>query len=117
MKPLSISAAIGAAVLTVLQVVEADLSKIVRVNPDTQHFIDAQGRSRFFHGTNMVKKSFPWHLDVSQFVPGRSIVDKDIQALKALNINSVRLGMGGGFVIALDEFVCVRCEKLSCIFC
>ncbi|KAF9392026.1 hypothetical protein CPC16_003670 [Podila verticillata] len=93
MKHLSISAAIGAVVLTVLQLVEADLSKVVRVNPDTQHFIDAQGRSRFFHGTNMVKKSFPWHLDVNQFVPGRSIVDKDIQALKALNINSVRLGV------------------------
>ncbi|KAG0358577.1 hypothetical protein BG005_002133 [Podila minutissima] len=45
MKHLSISAAISAVVLiTVLQVVVADLSKIARANPDTQHFIDAQGR-------------------------------------------------------------------------
>ncbi|KAF9436734.1 hypothetical protein BGZ76_003134 [Entomortierella beljakovae] len=93
MKFLSLSAAIGVVVLSALQVAQADLSKIVRVNPSTQHFIDAQGRSRFFHGTNMVKKSFPWHMEVNKFVPGRSVVDEDIAFLKAHNINSIRLGV------------------------
>ncbi|KAF9115333.1 hypothetical protein BGX27_008213 [Mortierella sp. AM989] len=93
MKTLSITTAIGVVLLSALQIAQADLSKIVRVNPSTQHFIDANGRSRFFHGTNMVKKSFPWHLDVSKFVPGRSIVDKDIEFLKSVNINSIRLGV------------------------
>ncbi|KAG0292853.1 hypothetical protein BGZ98_002438, partial [Dissophora globulifera] len=95
MKSLSISAALAAvATLSLLSTMaQADLSKIMRVNPSTQHFIDAQGRSRFFHGTNMVKKSFPWHLDVDNFVPSWSIVDKDIDLLKALNINIVRLGV------------------------
>ncbi|KAK6355602.1 hypothetical protein TWF696_004701 [Orbilia brochopaga] len=73
--------------------VGADISKIVRVDVASQQFIDAQGRSRHFHGTNMVKKSFPWHEDVDNFVPGWSIVDKDIQYLKDLNINVVRLGV------------------------
>lgn len=92
MKLLSISAAIGAVFLSVLQTVDADLSKIVRVDQATQHFIDAQGRTRFFHGTNMVMKRFPWHHDVEKFVPSWSIVDKDIEVMKALNINSIRLG-------------------------
>ncbi|KAK3813055.1 MAG: glycoside hydrolase superfamily [Benniella sp.] len=93
MKVLSITAAIAAVALSVLDVVQADLSKIVRVNPSTQHFIDAQGRSRFFHGTNMVKKSFPWHHDVNNFTPSWSIVDRDIELMKSLNINIVRLGV------------------------
>ncbi|CAO3574814.1 unnamed protein product [Mortierella alpina] len=93
MKLLSISAAIGAVILSVLQSVDADLSKIVRVDQATQHFIDAQGRTRFFHGTNMVMKHFPWHHDVEKFVPSWSIVDKDIEVMKALNINSIRLGV------------------------
>jgi len=92
MKVLSITAAIAAVALSVLDVVQADLSKIVRVNPSTQHYIDAQGRSRFFHGTNMVKKSFPWHHDVNNFTPSWSIVDRDIELMKSLNINIVRLG-------------------------
>ncbi|KAF3904386.1 hypothetical protein ABW21_db0201740 [Orbilia brochopaga] len=41
----------------------------------------------------MVKKGFPWHEDVDNFVPGWSIVDKDIQYLKDLNVNVVRLGV------------------------
>ncbi|KAJ6256455.1 hypothetical protein Dda_8956 [Drechslerella dactyloides] len=41
----------------------------------------------------MVKKSFPWHEDIYNFVPGWSIVDKDIQFLKDLNVNVVRLGV------------------------
>ncbi|KAF9199520.1 hypothetical protein BGZ49_010336 [Haplosporangium sp. Z 27] len=93
MKTLSIAAAIGVVALSALQFAQADVSKIVRVDPSTQMFIDAQGRSRFFHGTNMVSKSFPWHLDVVNFVPGRSIVQKDIDFLKSININSIRLGV------------------------
>ncbi|KAI1320281.1 hypothetical protein EDD11_001496 [Mortierella claussenii] len=91
MKILSIYAALTA--VTLFSTAQAEISKIVRVNPSTQHFIDTEGRSRFFHGTNMVKKSFPWHLDVDNFVPSWSIVDKDIEVLKALNINIVRLGV------------------------
>ncbi|KAG0239009.1 hypothetical protein BGW41_007956 [Actinomortierella wolfii] len=71
----------------------AEVSKIVRVDKDSLQFIDALGRSRFFHGINMVKKSYPWHLDVDTFDPGQSIVDKDIKVLKELNVNSIRLGV------------------------
>ncbi|KAF9006759.1 hypothetical protein BGZ52_008444, partial [Haplosporangium bisporale] len=93
MKVVSISAAIGAVALSVLQMVHADLSKIIRVDPATQQFIDVQGRSRWFHGTNVVKKSFPWHHDIVNFQPSWSLVEKDIQTMKDLNINSVRLGV------------------------
>ncbi|KAF9288966.1 hypothetical protein BGZ74_000813 [Mortierella antarctica] len=93
MKLLSIAAAIGAVALSALQMAQADLSKIMRVDPATQQFIDVQGRSRWFHGTNVVKKSFPWHHDIVNFQPSWSLVEKDIQTMKDLNINSVRLGV------------------------
>jgi endoglycosylceramidase len=88
MKVVSIAAAIGAVALPALQMVQADLSKIMRVDPATQQFIDVQGRSRWFHGTNVVKKSFPWHHDIVNFQPSWSLVEKDIQTMKDLNINS-----------------------------
>ncbi|KAF3910766.1 hypothetical protein ABW20_dc0100826 [Dactylellina cionopaga] len=71
----------------------ADLSKIIRVDVASQQFIDAEGRSRHFHGTNMVNKKYPFHKETTQFTPGKSIVDRDIQYLKDLNINLVRLGV------------------------
>lgn len=40
----------------------------------------------------MVKKKFPWHADINNFVAGYSLVDRDIQHLKDLNINVIRLG-------------------------
>ncbi|KAG0059169.1 hypothetical protein BGZ89_000647 [Linnemannia elongata] len=91
MKLLSISAAVGAFLLSSLA--HAEISKIVRVDQASQQFIDAQGRSRHFHGTNMVKKKYPWHLDINNFVAGYSLVDRDIQHLKDLNINVIRLGV------------------------
>ncbi|KAF9925208.1 hypothetical protein FBU30_004966 [Linnemannia zychae] len=93
MKILSLSAAVGAVVLSALQIAQADISKIVRVDQNTQQLIDAEGRSRWFHGINMVKKSHPWHLDVEKFVSGWSFVDRDIELLRKMNINSVRLGV------------------------
>lgn len=93
MRILSLSAAVSAVVLSALQLAQADISKIVRVDQTSQQLIDAEGRSRWFHGTNMVKKAFPWHVDVDNFVPNWSLVDKDIELLKTMNINSVRLGV------------------------
>ncbi|KAF9543210.1 hypothetical protein EC957_001085 [Mortierella hygrophila] len=93
MRILSLSTAISAVVLSALQLAQADISKIVRVDQTSQQLIDAEGRSRWFHGTNMVKKAFPWHVDVDNFVPNWSLVDKDIELLKTMNINSVRLGV------------------------
>lgn len=92
MRLLSISAAMSAVALSVLQAVQADLSRIARVDQDNQQFKDVQGRTRWFHGTNMISKWAPWYLSVDAFVPSWSIVDKDIQLLKDLNINNVRLG-------------------------
>jgi len=89
MRFLSISAVVA---LASVALVAADLSKVVRVDPVNQQFIDAQGRTRFFHGTNMIKKVPPYHADITTFVPGYSLVDEDIQVLKDLNINSIRLG-------------------------
>jgi endoglycosylceramidase len=105
MRILSLSAAIGAVVLSAIQLVQADISKIVRVDQPSQQLIDAEGRSRWFHGTNIVKKAFPWHVDVENFVPNWSLVDKDIELLKTMNINSVRLGMFLFFVLTL--LVCI----------
>ncbi|KAK6335046.1 hypothetical protein TWF718_010488 [Orbilia javanica] len=86
------AASIGAAACFAA-VVQAELSKIIKVDVASQQFIDAEGRSRHFHGTNMVKKRFPFHEDIENFVPGYSVVDRDIQFLKDLNVNCVRLGV------------------------
>lgn len=104
MKLLSISAAVGAFLLSSLA--HAEISKIVRVDQASQQFIDAQGRSRHFHGTNMVKKKYPWHLDINNFVAGYSLVDRDIQHLKDLNINVIRLGKSPGSFLMLLLLLC-----------
>jgi len=108
MRIISLSAAVGVVVLSVLQISQADISKIVRVDQTSQQLIDAEGRSRWFHGTNMVKKAFPWHVDVENFVPNWSLVDKDIELLRTMNINSVRLGKSlTGMSSHLYPFFCL----------
>ncbi|EWC44765.1 hypothetical protein DRE_06543 [Drechslerella stenobrocha 248] len=89
---MKVRAAFAGAVL-LAPAAHAELSKIVRVDVASQQYIDAEGRSRHFHGTNMVNKKFPFHKDVTTFIPGRSLVDHDIQILKSMNVNLVRLGV------------------------
>lgn len=64
----------------------------------------------------MVKQSFPWHMDVNNFVSGRSIEDKDIQALMPSTL--IRCAsVCFLFTIALHECVVVNRERLFYQFC
>ncbi|XP_028512852.1 endoglycoceramidase isoform X2 [Exaiptasia diaphana] len=69
---------------------DADL-EFISVNPSNQRFIDEQGRERFFHGTNIVVKHFPWHPKTEGFSP-ESYSEQDMQLLQSLGLNVLRLG-------------------------
>jgi len=60
------------------------------VEPETNSLVDADGRERLFHGTNIVYKGAPY-LPPSDFTDSMtSLSDEDIQNLKSWGFNSVR---------------------------
>ena len=66
--------------------------KINAVDQSINQITDTFGRVRFFHGTNVVKKSAPWYRQ-AEFNPKVSSFGlTDVQNLQKLGINSVRLG-------------------------
>lgn len=63
------------------------------MEPSTNSLVDADGRERLFHGTNIVYKGFPY-LPPSHFTDSwTSLSDEDIQTLKSWGFNSVRFGL------------------------
>ncbi|KAI9300143.1 glycoside hydrolase superfamily [Cunninghamella echinulata] len=67
------------------------MSKIAKVDQNIHQIMDEFGRVRFFHGTNVVKKSEPWYRSFD-FKPGDSFGLQDVQNLQRLGVNAVRLG-------------------------
>lgn len=68
------------------------LSRISHVNQDTHQIVDEFGRTRFFHGTNVVMKEPPWYRPM-EWVPGTSSFgEQDVKNMQALGLNVVRLG-------------------------
>jgi endoglycosylceramidase len=67
------------------------LTKISHVDQSIYQIVDTFGRVRFFHGTNVVKKSAPWYRQ-EEFTPGDSFGLTDVQNLQNLGVNAVRLG-------------------------
>lgn len=68
------------------------MARINQVNQDTHQIVDEFGRTRFFHGTNVVMKEPPWHRPL-EWSPGVSSFGKqDVQNLHDLGLNIVRLG-------------------------
>ncbi|KAJ3534744.1 hypothetical protein NM208_g7418 [Fusarium decemcellulare] len=69
-----------------------NMARIKRVNQDTHHIVDEYGRTRFFHGTNVVMKEPPWYRPM-EWTPGvPSFGELDVQNLHELGLNIVRLG-------------------------
>ena len=62
----------------------------ISVNPETNMLVDSMGRERFFHGTNVVMKKYPYY----PLSTGTSHVfnEIDMQILQSLGLNSIRLG-------------------------
>lgn len=67
------------------------MTKISLVDQTINQITDVFGRIRFFHGTNVVKKSAPWHRSLT-FTPGDSFGVTDAANLQALGVNAIRLG-------------------------
>lgn len=67
------------------------MAKIGLVDQKIHQITDVHGRVRFFHGTNVVKKSAPWFRQF-EFKPGDSFGPADVANLKTLGVNAVRLG-------------------------
>jgi endoglycosylceramidase len=54
---------------------------------------DADGRERYFHGTNCVVKGPPYHPDPDNFDTLVSLTDRDFAILADAGVNVIRLGM------------------------
>lgn len=69
-----------------------NMAHINQVNQDTHQIVDEYGRTRFFHGTNVVMKEPPWHRPM-EWTPGvSSLGEQDVQNLHDLGLNIVQLG-------------------------
>jgi endoglycosylceramidase len=56
-------------------------------------FLDAHGRERIFHGTNVIVKGPPWLPRLDRFDPLTSLVEEDFVYMKQVGINLLRLGV------------------------
>ena len=75
--------------------VENDASLLISVNPERQQLVDSFGRERFFHGTNVVVKHFPFHPTLEGYT-NDSFSEVDMKILQDLGLNVIRLGMAIG---------------------
>jgi endoglycosylceramidase len=66
---------------------------IPTINADTNMMIDADGRERFFHGTNIVYKAAPYHPSLQSFNSETSFCDEDMDLLRSMGHNSIRLSV------------------------
>ena len=67
-------------------------SKFIQVNPDANHFIDEFGRTRIFHGVNVVYKQFPFYPPSrTSFNANDSLCEEDFVNLKKWGFNVIRL--------------------------
>jgi endoglycosylceramidase len=67
-------------------------AKII-MNPDTRYFVDELGRSRLFHGLNVVVKGTPFIPITDHFDPQMSVSAEDIANLQTWGFNFIRLGV------------------------
>lgn len=68
-----------------------EASLLINVNPKRQMLIDSLGRERFFHGTNVVYKHYPFHPTLDGYT-NDSFSEVDMKILQDLGLNVIRLG-------------------------
>mmetsp|Transcript_29831 Transcript_29831/g.67479 ORF Transcript_29831/g.67479 Transcript_29831/m.67479 type:complete len:557 (-) Transcript_29831:193-1863(-) len=78
------------ATFIMVQAVHASLPW-VRVDPARRRLVNEQGSEVVFHGVNVVAKLPPYHPQTDKFDPVDSLVDRDIQDMRAMGANVVRL--------------------------
>eukprot|EP00929_Paragymnodinium_shiwhaense_P050058 TRINITY_DN25236_c0_g1_i3.p1 TRINITY_DN25236_c0_g1~~TRINITY_DN25236_c0_g1_i3.p1 ORF type:complete len:861 (-),score=106.77 TRINITY_DN25236_c0_g1_i3:111-2693(-) len=65
----------------------------IHVDPDTRQFVDQSGRTRIFHGVNVVFKQPPFVPDAAAWSADLSFSKKDAQDLRSWGFNLIRLGV------------------------
>ncbi|GMH58525.1 hypothetical protein TrLO_g832 [Triparma laevis f. longispina] len=65
----------------------------IKVDPETNHFVDSYGRQRFFHGVNAVYKEEPYHPSTGEWNAEESMNSQDAKQLADWGFNVVRLGV------------------------
>jgi endoglycosylceramidase len=68
-------------------------------------FVDEYGSSIIFHGFNIVPKRPPFLPNLIEFSPGQSLVQRDIDLLKDLGVNSIRLGVSMKGLFPSPDFI------------
>jgi Cellulase (glycosyl hydrolase family 5)/Glycoside hydrolase family 5 C-terminal domain len=82
----------------------APLTRISASIAKPGRFIDTYGRTRLFHGVNSVKKGFPWHPAVPDYL-GPETNDAVIDDLARWGVSAIRLGwMWTGYEPAQGQF-------------
>ena len=61
-----------------------------QVDADSSQLIDEHGRTRLFHGVNVVYKVAPFYPQLDTFDPQLSLTDKDMDDLQEWGFNVVR---------------------------
>jgi endoglycosylceramidase len=75
--------------LFALEFISCQLPRI-RVDPNSQHFVDEYGRVRIFHGVNVVYKLPPFLPNLTHFDPQNSLTDDDLANLQKWGFNVIR---------------------------
>lgn len=65
----------------------------IQVDPATGHYVDSHGRTRIFHGVNVVEKLAPWYPRYDKFNTENSLDETTMQNLEKWGFNVVRLGV------------------------
>uniref|UniRef100_A0A7S2L1Z6 Glycoside hydrolase family 5 domain-containing protein n=1 Tax=Zooxanthella nutricula TaxID=1333877 RepID=A0A7S2L1Z6_9DINO len=65
----------------------------VRIDPETGLLRDTYGRTRIFHGVNVVYKKAPWYPPSAAFSPEDSLDNETMDNLRSWGFNVVRLGV------------------------
>jgi len=79
--------------VAVTHVLGADKVDPIRVDPSTGHYVDSHGRTRIFHGMNVVYKKAPWYPESKTFDPAESLDPETMDLLREWGFNVVRLGV------------------------
>ena len=82
---------IGSGSRSAFPITDEEASLLINVNPARQQLVDSLGRERFFHGTNVVYKHFPFHPAMEGY-SNDSFSEVDMKILQDLGLNVIRLG-------------------------
>lgn len=65
----------------------------IHIDPATGHYMDSHGRTRIFHGMNVVYKKAPWYPPSKTFNPADSLDAETMDLMQHWGFNVVRLGV------------------------